>query len=207
MGAFKSQLHLRYDAANEGRDLSAHWCSIHWAPLPRTGRQQGLDQLGNWVWVSDLEGKGSTGRHPSREFQQLEKQPVLWRHAVMADIHRGHGSSECSIVSENKFMRQHLDRHGEEGSRGNPTPAALQKVCSSENLKEEEMEDSEFSLSSLQREMRPWAALAQVQRWGDEVMTQHPSTVWTTANSLSSHTSLNLHLLHLVPMSGCPNSS
>lgn len=74
MGAFKSQLGLRYDAANEGRDLSAHWCSIHWAPLPRTGRQQGRDQLGNCVWISDLEGKGSTGHHPPREFQQLDKQ-------------------------------------------------------------------------------------------------------------------------------------
>lgn len=49
MGAFKSLLGLLCDAANEGRDLSAHWCSIHLAPPPRTGRQQGLDQLGNWV--------------------------------------------------------------------------------------------------------------------------------------------------------------
>lgn len=188
MGAFKSQLGLLYDAANEGRDLSAHWCSIHLAPLPRMGRQQGLDQLGNWVWISDLEGKGSTRHHPSREFQQLEKQPVLWRHAIMADIHRGHGSSKGSIVFENKFMRQHLDRHGETVEQRQAHSYSTSKRRVQVKIRRKRRRNSEFSLSSLQSEMWPWAVLAQGQGWGDELMTQHPSTVWTPANSLSSHT-------------------
>lgn len=68
------------------------------------------------------------------------------------------------------------------------------------------MEVSELTVLTAEGGMA-WAAFAQVQGCGDEVMTQRPSTAWTTANSLSPHPSLNLHLLDLVPMSGCPNSS
>lgn len=50
------------------------------------------------------------------------------------------------------------------------------------------------------------AVLAEVLWVGkNEAMTQHPSTTWTTTNSLSTYTSLNLHFLDLVPLSGYPN--